>query len=190
MENNNANNYSNNQNSSDWGVYQPAVPNNNYQMTTTSGNMRNMNNTNNMNNVANDRFHFMNDTARRILNNSSTQTRPRAALIDNTLSIPNNLSGTNSSMNCTGSNCSYTPETVTNEEYFPAYLKNFIGYWARIDFLIGNNIEQRVGQILEVGASYVLINVLEPETIMLCDLYSIKFVTIILSDEIEKLYLF
>lgn len=124
---------------------------------------------------------FMNNSSQRNMNNPPQPTGVTAAGL-----LANNTTDTS----CLGGSCSFTPETVSNTDFFPAYLRKFIGYWARIDFLVGNNIEEHVGQILEVGASYVLIKVLEPETIMLCDLFSIKFVTIILDEDIAKLYSF
>mgnify|MGYP002514947196 CR=1 FL=1 len=54
--------------------------------------------------------------------------------------------------------------------------------------LIGNNLEQEVGILMEVGASYIVLKSLEPDTVIVCDMFSIKFVTIIYSDEYEKLY--
>lgn len=80
------------------------------------------------------------------------------------------------------------PETLKNDSYLPAYLSNNIGRWVRVDFLIGNNLEQEVGILMEVGASYIVLKSLEPDTIIVCDMFSIKFVTIIYSDEYEKLY--
>lgn len=119
------------------------------------------------------------------MNNSSQSNMMQP--MNNGVTAENLLANNNT---CPDGVCSFTPETVSNTDYFPGYLKKFIGYWARMDFLVGNTIEQRVGQILEVGASYVLIKVLEPETIMLCDLFSIKFVTIILDEDVSKLYSF
>jgi hypothetical protein len=80
------------------------------------------------------------------------------------------------------------PETLKNDSYRPAYLSNNIGRWVRVDFLIGNNLEQEVGILMEVGASYIVLKSLEPDTVIVCDMFSIKFVTIIYSDEYEKLY--
>ena len=58
------------------------------------------------------------------------------------------------------------------------------------DFLIGDSIEQRVGILEDVGASYIILNAIEPATLVVCDLFSIKFVTIVLDDsEYPKLLL-
>ena len=80
------------------------------------------------------------------------------------------------------------PETMTNTAYIPAYLRHQIGRWMRIEFLIGNILEEKVGQLLDVGASYIILKMLEPSTTMLCDLYSIKFITIIYDVNLERLY--
>lgn len=84
---------------------------------------------------------------------------------------------------------SFTPETLTNIDFLPAYLSQHIGKWIRADFLIGNSIEQRVGILNEVGASYIIIQAIEPATLVVCDLFSIKFVTIILDGDYPKLML-
>lgn len=89
-----------------------------------------------------------------------------------------NLFGTNDNI----------PETVTNPLFWPAYLRKFIGQWVRVDFFIGNSLEERIGQLIEVGASYIVLNVLEPETVLICDIFSIKFVTVVFNAEIYKLY--
>ncbi len=80
------------------------------------------------------------------------------------------------------------PETLKNDSYLPAYLSNNIGRWVRANFLIGNNIEEEVGILMEVGASYIVLKSLEPDTIIVCDMFSIKFITIIYGDDFEKLY--
>lgn len=168
MENNNSNNI-------DWSVFQPATSSKNY----------------------NSNSHFENEQIKTpTMNNPiaqqimDTTTIPQISVADKNYANTLPISNTNTSTTCTGNNCSLTPETLTNTDFFPAYLKKFIGHWVRLDFFMGNTIEQRVGQLLEVGASYVLIKLLEPQTIMMCDLYSIKFVTIILNDEFEKLFSF
>lgn len=49
----------------------------------------------------------------------------------------------------------------------------------RIEFLIGSGaMTDRSGTLLQVGASYILIRLIDSDDIMMCDIYSIKFVTI------------
>ncbi len=95
---------------------------------------------------------------------------------------------TNTGMTTTGSqSISFTPETLTNMSFLPAYLSQYIGHWVRADFFIGETIEQRVGVLHEVGASYFILEAIEPQTLLVCDMYSVKFVTIILDDDLSRL---
>lgn len=99
----------------------------------------------------------------------------------------NNMQNLNNMMNQgTGTaqnTISLRPESMTNSDFLPAYLMQYIGKWIRADFLVGNSIEQRVGILEDVGASYIILNAIEPETLIVCDLFAIKFVTIILNDD-------
>lgn len=100
----------------------------------------------------------------------------------------NMMTRQNNSMSNWNSNAA-RPESLTNPDFMPAYLQNHIGKWVRVDFLIGGGIEQRVGVLEEVGASYIILNVIEPATLLVCDLFAIKFVTIVLDDDFTKLTL-
>lgn len=79
------------------------------------------------------------------------------------------------------------PESLTNPYFWPAYLKNFVGYWARLDFLIGSQTQQIIGKLLDVGASYIVLEALEPDTIIMCDLFSLKFATIIYDTDFRRI---
>lgn len=71
------------------------------------------------------------------------------------------------------------PETLTNPIYTPGFLRTQIGKLMRIEFLIGtNNLVDRIGILQEVGASYILLRSFENDSLIYCDLYSIKFITI------------
>lgn len=71
------------------------------------------------------------------------------------------------------------PQTVQSVLYTPGYLKTQIGRTVRVEFLIGTNgLNDRIGTLLGVGASYILIRPIRTNDILLCDIYSIKFVTI------------
>ena len=61
----------------------------------------------------------------------------------------------------------------------PAFLREQIGKLIRVEFLIGtNNLVDRIGILEDVGASYILLRSLESDSLVYCDIYSIKFVTI------------
>jgi len=74
---------------------------------------------------------------------------------------------------------SNSPEVLTNNIYTPAFLREHLGKLVRIEFLIGtNNLVDRVGILEDVGVSYILLRSIESNTLVYCDIYAIKFVTI------------
>ncbi len=78
-----------------------------------------------------------------------------------------------------GMNSNIMPEVLTNEIYTPAFLRTQIGRLMRVEFLIGtNNLVDRIGVLADVGASYILLRSFENDSLVYCDLYSIKFITI------------
>jgi len=70
------------------------------------------------------------------------------------------------------------PPVLTDIGYTQAYLKTQIGKKVRVVFLIGTNMTtDRVGMLVGVGISYILIKPEGTDDVELCDMYSIKFVT-------------
>ncbi len=86
-----------------------------------------------------------------------------------------------------GNTVSLRPETMTNTDFLPAYLKQYVGRWVRCEFFIGDTVEQRVGVLYDVGASYIIIDVIEPQTLVVCDIFSLRFITIVLDEEYGRL---
>lgn len=71
------------------------------------------------------------------------------------------------------------PETLTNSIYTPGFLRNYIGRLLKVEFLIGtNSLQDRIGILLEVGASYIVLRSVQDNNLLYCDIFSIKFVTI------------
>ena len=71
------------------------------------------------------------------------------------------------------------PEVITDDLFTPAFLREQIGKLVRIEFLIGtNDLEDRTGILEDVGVSYVLLRSIESGNLLMCDIYSIKFVVI------------
>lgn len=67
--------------------------------------------------------------------------------------------------------------SIMDIAYTQGYLKTQIGRRVKIEFLLGTNmLVDREGTLLSVGASYLTIREVETDDILLCDLYSIKFV--------------
>lgn len=63
--------------------------------------------------------------------------------------------------------------------YTQGYLRTQIGKRVKIFFLIGTNIVQdREGVLTDVGISFIILKEIDTNYKILCDIYSIKFVTI------------
>lgn len=73
-----------------------------------------------------------------------------------------------------------TPTTVESPYYTAGFLRNFIGKNMRVEFLIGTSgaLVDRTGELVEVGASYIVLKPSFSDDLLMCDLYAIKFVTI------------
>jgi hypothetical protein len=69
--------------------------------------------------------------------------------------------------------------TVDSVLFTPGFLRTQIGRVMRVEFLIGNNmLVDRMGTLVAVGASYIILREIEQDDLLLCDIYSIKFVRI------------
>ena len=69
--------------------------------------------------------------------------------------------------------------TELDINYTQGFLRTQIGKKMRITFLLGTNtIQDRNGTLEKVGISYVIIKDIDTTTSTLCDIFSIKFVTI------------
>jgi len=82
-------------------------------------------------------------------------------------------------------------ETPSRRAYTPDYLSSQIGSLMRVEFLIGNQTTDRIGFLREVGASFIVLESVDFAHLQMCDLYAIKFVTILRSPmdpQISSLY--
>lgn len=76
---------------------------------------------------------------------------------------------------------SQVPSTVENTFFTPGFLRTQIGRRIRVEFLLGTNLlTDRTGTLVAVGASYIVLKLVDSDDLMMCDIYSIKFVTILL----------
>jgi hypothetical protein len=70
---------------------------------------------------------------------------------------------------------------IMDIEYTQGWLRTQIGQRVKIEFLIGTNmLIDREGTLVDVGISYVIINEVDTDDLLLCDIYSIKFVKVYL----------
>jgi len=75
------------------------------------------------------------------------------------------------------------PQAITLEstEYLNGYLRTQIGKIVRVEFLIGTGtLIDRTGTLLSVGANYITIRQVQTDDIVVCDFFSIKFITLLL----------
>lgn len=69
--------------------------------------------------------------------------------------------------------------TSLDTEYTQGYLKTQIGKRVLVSFLLGTNtMQDRSGILDKVGISYIILRQPESNNLILCDIYSIKFVTV------------
>jgi hypothetical protein len=67
--------------------------------------------------------------------------------------------------------------TLSSINYTPGYLRTQIGRYVKVEFLIGTNmLIDREGTLMAVGTSYIILQEPETDDLLLCDMYSIKFV--------------
>jgi hypothetical protein len=70
------------------------------------------------------------------------------------------------------------PPTVLDPGYIPAYLRTQIGKRVRAEFNIGTNLYMdRTGILRDVGISYFVLEDNVTHAMVMCDLYSLKFLT-------------
>lgn len=69
--------------------------------------------------------------------------------------------------------------TMLGIEYTQGYLRTLIGKKILVTFIIGtNSLVDRSGILEDVGISYIVLRETETKDLMLCDIYSITFVSI------------
>ncbi|MHB7979665.1 alginate lyase [Clostridium sporogenes] len=76
-------------------------------------------------------------------------------------------------------NAQFMPSIQDDILYNQGFLKTQIGKRVKIEFLIGTNmLIDREGTLVGVGISYILINEVDTNDLIMADMYSIKFVRI------------
>jgi hypothetical protein len=70
------------------------------------------------------------------------------------------------------------PPPVMNKMYVPGYLESLMGKLVRAEFFIGNQTTDRAGRIVDVGVNYFVLEDMLTGNLIMCDLYSVKFVTV------------
>ncbi len=79
---------------------------------------------------------------------------------------------------------------LSDTVYLPAYLKTMTGKLVRVESLIGGCLESRVGILLRVGADYIVLKLYRGCSTMICEASSIKYITVIHDNDLNKAGLF
>ena len=70
------------------------------------------------------------------------------------------------------------PPTISDKQYIPGYLTTLIGKNVRAEFVIGTSqYMDKTGILREVGANYFILEDYITHALIMCDLYSVKFIT-------------
>jgi hypothetical protein len=81
----------------------------------------------------------------------------------------------------TGTSTGFTGEAgVLSPEYLQGYIRRFIGKSVRAQFLVGETmLQDRTGVLTEVGASYLVLRSPETGVLVVCDVYSLRFLDVL-----------
>ncbi len=83
---------------------------------------------------------------------------------------------------------SFTPSVISREgpppvsdiNYIPGFLASNIGKNVKAEFILGmNQFIDKTGKLTDVGVNYFVLQDINSRTNIMCDLYSVKFVTIL-----------
>jgi len=94
----------------------------------------------------------------------------------------NRLNNSSPGSSPSGNNGFTVPSGIGYDAYqgsIQQIMRDNIGQYMDVEFLIGTNgLTTRSGQLTNVGVSYIVLYDRTKERYMICDLYSVKFVTI------------
>ena len=73
------------------------------------------------------------------------------------------------------------PPPVTEADYIPGYLASNIGKNIKAEFIVGaSQYVEKTGKLVQVGVNFFVLNDPNSRVDIMCDLYSVRFVTILL----------
>lgn len=75
---------------------------------------------------------------------------------------------------------------LTDTAYMPAFLNTMVGKLVRVESLIGGCLESRIGILLNVGADYIVLKLYRGCSTMICEASSIKYITVIHDNDLNK----
>lgn len=75
---------------------------------------------------------------------------------------------------------------LNDTAYLPAFLNTMVGKLVRVESLIGGCLESRVGILFKVGADYIVLKLYRGCSTMICEFSSIKYITVIHDNDLNK----
>ena len=66
----------------------------------------------------------------------------------------------------------------------PEFLERYINQIMKVEFLTGNYIIEKIGRLIAAGENYIVLHLLEQRVIVICESSSIKYITILLEENI------
>ena len=78
-------------------------------------------------------------------------------------------------------------DPLKNPMFLPAYLNRHIGKLVKIEALIGECLQTKIGTLYEIGADYIVIKLNQNCTSLVIDGKCIKFITIIHDNDNKSL---
>lgn len=70
-------------------------------------------------------------------------------------------------------------ELLSDPAQIPGFLRSQIGKLMKVEFMSEGNKSEKTGRLVEVGSSFILLQSVDTYSTILCDLFSIRFVTIV-----------
>lgn len=108
--------------------------------------------------------------------------------IDNGLSVLPDTSLFKQKMMQTNQNENLYNKNILNDDLFlPGYLSKNLGRWMKVESVVGNSVVTKIGQLIKVGAGFIVLKLnTNPISSVVCEITSIRFVTILYSGKIKE----
>lgn len=79
------------------------------------------------------------------------------------------------------------PQMLQNSAFMPAFLSKHIGKLIKAESLMGDRLETKIGVLMNVGAGFIVLRQFRSNNTVICDLYSIKYITVVHDNDPKKL---
>ena len=72
-----------------------------------------------------------------------------------------------------------TPDTVEPDYCIAGIMRQYLGKTVKLECLVGDTIITKIGTLMGVGSTYVTLQLYNTNALVICDLFTIKFVTVL-----------